>query len=199
MGKKSSTTTTQYGNTTTSNPYATATTNNSGTNAVFQPDTALESVYNFVNNNINSLLEDYLNPNLNSVTNQAKLKAYTNALDSTSRASLENNVINPLSQRNMLRSSQASDLYRNLSNQQTASLNNYIADLLSSAQSESASMLNNLLQMYLQGYDVISDMSSKSLQTSTGNATKTTETNNSSLVNLASKLAEIAAASYLKK
>ena len=54
MGKKSQTTT-QYGNTTTSNPYVTASTNNSGTNAVFQPGTALESVYNFVNSNMDSI------------------------------------------------------------------------------------------------------------------------------------------------
>ena len=197
MGKKSQTTT-QYGNTTTSNPYVTASTNNAGTNAAFQPGTALESVYNYVNNNINSLLDDYLNPNLNSATNQAKLNAFTNALNSTTRANMENNIINPLSKRNMLRSSQASDLYRSLSNQQTASLDNYITELLSSAQNESASMLNNLLQMYLQGYNVLSDISSKSLKTSAGNATKTTETN-SELASIASKLAELAANTYLKK
>lgn len=175
MGGNSTTTKskTTYGKTTTSNPYVTATTTNKGTTAGFQPNTALESVYNFVNGNIDSLLNDYLTPNLNSVTNQAKLNSYTNALNNSSRKSLENSIINPLSSRNMLRSSQATDLYKNLSNQQTASIEDYITDLLTSAQNESASMINNLLRAYMQGYNAISDMSDKSLRTSAGNATKT--------------------------
>ncbi|MBR6126797.1 hypothetical protein IKQ21_03845 [bacterium] len=86
MGGNSTTTKskTTYGKTTTSNPYVTATTTNKGTTAGFQPNTALESVYNFVNGNIDSLLNDYLTPNLNSVTNQAKLNSYTNALNNSS-------------------------------------------------------------------------------------------------------------------
>lgn len=180
MGKKSTSTAsrTMYGNTTTSNPYATATTNNSGTVAAFQPGTALETVYNFVNNNMNSLLDEYLNPNLNSATNQAKLNAYTKALDDTTKANLENNIINPLSKRNMVRSSQATDLYKNLSNQNATSLDGFINDLLSSAQDRTGSMLNNLLQMYLQGNNVLSGLQSQSLQTSSGNATRNTTTAN---------------------
>ena len=184
MGGKSSKTTssskTTYGNTTTSNPYVTATTTNNGTTAGFQPGTALESVYNFVNGNISSLLDDYLNPNLNSVTNKAKLNSFTNALNGSSTKTLENSIINPLSSRNMLRSSQATDLYKNLSNQQTASLENYISELLTTAQNQSASMINNLLQAYMQGYNAISDVSDKSLRTSAGNAAKSSTTTSSS-------------------
>lgn len=193
MGKQSTKTTskTTYGNTTTSNPYATATTNNSGTTAAFQPGTALETVYNFVNKNMGSLLDEYLNPNLNSTTNQAKLNAYQNALNTSTYNNLENSIINPLSNRNMIRSSQATDLYKNLSNQNAASLDSYINDLLSTAQDNTASMLNNLLQMYLQGNNVLSGLQSQSLQTSAGNATKNstaTQTDNTikkSLTNLA--------------
>ena len=195
MGGNSNKTTTKskttYGNTTTSNPYVQATTTNNGTTAGFQPGSALETVYNFVNGNISSMLDDYLNPNINSVTNQARLKAFTKNLNSSSRQSLENNIINPLSSRNMLRSSQATDLYRNLSNQQTASLEDYINDLLSTAQNESASMINNLLQMYMQGYSAISDVSDKSLHTSSGNATRTSEsatTSDSDLNRMITKL-----------
>ena len=57
MGKKSQVTTRTYGNTTTKNPYATATTTNGGTTASFNDGTALNSIYNFVNSNIDSLLE----------------------------------------------------------------------------------------------------------------------------------------------
>ena len=175
MGKQSSKTNssyqTIYGNTTTSNPYATATTNNKGTSANFNTGTALESIYNYVNNNINSILDEYLNPNLNSTVNQAKLNSFTNTLNNMSYKNLENNIINPLSNRNMIRSSQATDLYKNLSDSNNSALSSYIDELLSSSQENTAKIMNNLLSAYMQGYNVISDMQNQSLQTSTGNAT----------------------------
>lgn len=184
MGKQSqnstSTTSKIYGNTTTNNPYASATTNNSGTTANFQPGTALDSIYNFVNKNMDSLLDEYLNPNLNSTTNQAKINAYTNKLNSETYKNLENNIINPLSNRNMVRSSQATDLYKNLSDQNASSLSSYINDLLADSQENTASMMNNLLAAYMQGYNVISDMQNQSLQTSAGNGTTTTNSSSSS-------------------
>ena len=184
MGKQSqnstSTTSKIYGNTTTNNPYASATTNNSGTTANFQPGTALDSIYNFVNKNMDSLLDEYLNPNLNSTTNQAKLNAYTNKLNSETYKNLENNIINPRSNRNMVRSSQATDLYKNLSDQNASSLSSYINDLLADSQENTASMMNNLLAAYMQGYNVISDMQNQSLQTSAGNGTTTTNSSSSS-------------------
>ena len=184
MGKQSqnstSTTSKIYGNTTTNNPYASATTNNSGTTANFQPGTALDSIYNFVNKNMDSLLDEYLNPNLNSTTNQAKLNAYTNKLNSETYKNLENNIINPLSNRHMVRSSQATDLYKNLSDQNASSLSSYINDLLADSQENTASMMNNLLAAYMQGYNVISDMQNQSLQTSAGNGTTTTNSSSSS-------------------
>ena len=184
MGKQSqnstSTTSKIYGNTTTNNPYASATTNNSGTTANFQPGTALDSIYNFVNKNMDSLLDEYLNPNLNSTTNQSKLNAYTNKLNSETYKNLENNIINPLSNRNMVRSSQATDLYKNLSDQNASSLSSYINDLLADSQENTASMMNNLLAAYMQGYNVISDMQNQSLQTSAGNGTTTTNSSSNS-------------------
>ena len=184
MGKQSqnstSTTSKIYGNTTTNNPYASATTNNSGTTANFQPGTALDSIYNFVNKNMDSLLDEYLNPNLNSTTNQAKLNAYTNKLNSETYKNLENNIINPLSNRNMVRSSQATDLYKKLSDQNASSLSSYINDLLADSQENTASMMNNLLAAYMQGYNVISDMQNQSLQTSAGNGTTTTNSSSNS-------------------
>jgi hypothetical protein len=193
MGKKSQKTTTRtvYGNTTTSNPYVTATTNNKGTTASFQPGTALEAIYNNVNRDMGNLLEEYLNPSLNSVTNQAKLNAFTNALNSTTRQNLENNIINPLSNRNMLRSSQATDLYKNLSNQNNASLDSYINSLLSESQDNTARMMSNLLTMYMQGLGALNNAQSQSLQTSAGNATKTSKTTSST--DYTQQLAQIAA------
>ena len=175
MGKKSTQTTTQtqYGKTTTSNPYAIATTTNDGTEAYFQPGTALDSVYNYVNNNINSLLDEYLNPSLNSTTNQAKLNSYISNLNRQSYNNLENNIINPLSKRNMIRSSQATDLYKNLSNKNADSLSSYINELLAESQNNTASIINDLLKAYMQGYTVLSNMQGQSLATSQGNSTRT--------------------------
>ena len=133
MGKQSQTTTRVYGNTTTSNPYATASTNNSGTTSAFAPGSALETIYNTVNKNMDSLLNDYLNPNLNSTTNQAKFNSFVNTLNNTTAANLENNIINPLSNRNMVRSSQATDLYKNLATSNTNATADFVNDLLSSS------------------------------------------------------------------
>ena len=182
MGKQSNKTSVVYGNTTTKNPYATATTNNSGTTATFQPGTALDSIYKYVNNNINSLLDEYLNPSLNSTTNQAKLNAYTTTLNNETMKNLENNIINPLSNRNMIRSSQATDLYENLSDANTDSISSYVNELLAESQNNTAAVLNNLLSAYMQGYNVISDMQNQSLSTSAGNATTTSDRSSSSSV-----------------
>ena len=186
MGKQSQTTSKVYGNTTTSNPYATATTNNSGTTSALKEGTALDTIYNYVNNNISSLLDEYMNPNINSVTNQAKLNAYTSALNSEAYKSLENNIINPLSNRNMIRSSQATDLYKNLSDSTTDSLSSYVNELIAASQENTAAMMNNLLSAYMQGYNVISDTQNQSLQTSAGNATTTTSSGSSALGNISS-------------
>ena len=174
MGKKSQNTTTSiYGNTTTSNPYAYAKTNNSGTISGFQNGTALNSVYNFVNNSIDSLLNEYLNPNLNSTTNKAKLNSFANTLNAQTKNNFENNIVSPLSKRNMIRSSQAYDLYKNLSNQNVSAIANYANDLLTNSQDNTAKMLTNLLAYYMQGANYLSNMQNQSLRTSQGNASKT--------------------------
>ena len=178
MGKSSSTSETTYKKTTTQNPYAIAQTNNKGTQTSLKDGTALSTVYDFVNNNINSLLDEYLTPNLNSVTNQAKLNAFTSNLNSNAARSLENNIISPLSQRNMIRSSQATDLYKNLNNKTTDTLASFINELLAESQNNTANMINNLLKAYMQGYSVISDMQKQSLATSKGNAKITTTGSN---------------------
>ena len=180
MGKKSTKTTT-YGNTTTSNPYAYASTDNGGTTAGFQKGTALSTVYDFVNKNINSVLNDYLTPNLNSVTNQAKLNSFANNLNQLSRNQFENSIINPLSNRNMIRSSQATDMYNNLNNQNIAQIGNYINELIANSQNDAGKMLTTLLANYMLGANYLSNMQNQSLRTSAGNAT-TTNSNSNDLI-----------------
>lgn len=202
MGKNSSKTVRSnvYGNTTTVNPYAYAKTDNSGTVAGFQKGTALNSVYDFVNNSIDSLLDEYLNPSLNSTTNQAKMNSFTNTLSQQSRNNLENNIINPLSKRNMIRSSQATDMYKNLNAQNVSAIADFANQLLSSSQDNTAQMLTNLLSYYMLGANYLSSMQNQSLQTSKGNATQYSETSvQNGSADLLNKLAATALDVALKK
>lgn len=196
MGKKSSKTTTQtvYGNTSTTNPFVTSQTNNNGTVTALNKGTALDSINNFVNKNMDKLLEEYLNPTLNSTTNQAKMNSYINALNSETTKNLENNIINPLSNRNMVRSSQATNMYNNLANTNANAIENYANYLLSNSQQETANLLSNLMLLYMNGYNVVSDAQRQSLSTSQGNASTTSKTTQSSdltsqLLNMATQIA----------
>jgi hypothetical protein len=94
-------------------------------------------------------------------------------LNQQARNQFENNIINPLSKRNMIRSSQATDMYNNLNNQNIAALSNYINDLISNSQNDSGKMLSNLLATYMLGANYLTSMQGQSLQTSAGNATTT--------------------------
>lgn len=183
MGKKSTKTTskTVYGNTTTTNPYVTSQTTNKGTTSVFNPKSAFNSINEFVNNNMDGLLDEYLNPSLNSTTNQAKMNSYINTLNSESAKALENNIINPLSNRNMVRSSQATNMYNNLAQNNAAQIGAYANELLGNSQSETAKLLSNLMLMYMNGYNALSDTQKQSLSTSQGNATKTNKTTESGM------------------
>ena len=183
MGKKSTKTTskTVYGNTTTTNPYITSQTTNKGTVTAFNPGTAYDTLNNFVNKNTEKLLDEYLNPTLNSVTNQAKINSFMNSLNSQTAQNLENNIINPLSERNMIRSSQATNMYNNLAQTNASQIADYNNQLLANSQNESAKMLGNLLLWYLNGYNVVANNQQQSLATSQGNANKSqSSTSNSS-------------------
>lgn len=171
---------TKYSNTTTTNPYVTSTTTNKGTTTTLQPNTALSSVYDFTNANIDSLLDQYLNPSLDNATNQAQIDAYTKTLGKETRKNLENNIINPLAQRNMIRSSQATDMYNNLANQQNEAISDYTTSLLGNNQTNTANIINNLMNLAFQGYNVISGNQAQSLNTSSGNADKTSSSSGKS-------------------
>lgn len=189
----SSTSSKVYKNTTTSNPYVSSTTNNKGTKSSFVEGSAYDTVNKFVNQNAAKLLDEYLNPSLDSVTNKSKLNNFANTLSSTAKASLENDIINPLSDRNMVRSSQATNMYKNLSNNLSNNVATYANELLSNSRSETASMLNTLLAAYMDGFNVINENQNTSLATSQGNA-KATNNNGTSSSNNSNTLAGFAKA-----
>lgn len=85
--KSNSSSTTTYKKTTTTNPYVTSVTDNNGTTTTLNDGTAYKSVYDYMNKNMDSLLEEYRNPTIESETNQALLKNYTRTLNDESRKS----------------------------------------------------------------------------------------------------------------
>lgn len=178
MGGSSQKTTqkTTLGKTTTANPYVVSKTNNKGTTSNFVQGSAFDTINNFVNSNMNNLLNDYLNPSLNSTTNQALLNNYRTNLNKETNKTFENNIVNPLSNRNMLRSSQATNMYKNLSNNINDNISNYTNELLANSQDRSVNMINQLLSAYLNGFDVLNSNQQQSLNTSLSNATRTTDT-----------------------
>lgn len=177
MGKKSNKTTnkTIYGNTTTTNPYVTSKTDNEGTVSVFNKGNAFDTVNNFVNKNMGNLLDQYLNPSLNTTTNQSKMNSYINTLNAETSKNLENNIINPLSNRNMLRSSQATNLYNNLANSNASNIAGYTNELLSTSQADTAKVLSNLMLQYMNAYSALANNQQQSLATSQGNASRSQE------------------------
>ena len=167
----------RYSTTTTSNPYVTSTTNNRGTTTKFQDGSALSTVNNFTNNNIDRLLNEYLNPSIDTTQNQALLGQYQKNLESETNKSLQNNIIAPLTRRNMIRSSQATDLYNNLSKNNNDAISDYTAQLLSNSQNNTENTLNTLMNYIFQTGNLFNSNQALSLNTSSGNATTNTKSN----------------------
>ena len=172
MGKSSSNTSSSSSskptliNTNTTNPYYQTTTDKNGnTTNNFIKGSAGETAYNFVNQNISGLLNDYLNPSLDSTTNQAKLAQF----NKQQQANLQNNIINPLANNNMIRSSQATNMYNNLNNQSA----DYTNQLLANSQNDTWNMINNLMNLYTTGYTGANNDISTALKAAVGNSSTT--------------------------
>ena len=169
---------TTYGATSTTNPYYTTKTDKNGnTVSNFNQGTAGQQTFDYVNQNISGLLDNYLNPTLDSTTNQAKMNQFTRNLNKESTNALQNNIINPLTQNNMIRSSQATNMYNNLGNQMNEQIADYSNQLLADDQTNTWNMINNLMNLYTKGYTGSASEEQTSLNASSGNATTTSKSN----------------------
>ena len=184
MGKGSSntssstSTTPTYAATSQTNPYfQTKTDKNGNLTSAFKDGTATQAAYNFVNQNANRLLNDYLNPSLDSQENRAMMDLYTKELGKNTEQTLSNNILNPLLRNNMIRSSQATNMYNNLANQVTDNISDYSKELIANSKDNSWNMINNLMNLYTNGYQGIANETSNALQASVGN--KSTSKSNS--------------------
>ncbi len=183
MGKSSnssssSTTQNTMGNTNTSNPFYQTITKDDGTvTTKFQNGTAAKTIYNKVNKNIGSLLNNYLKPNLNNVTDQARLRQFNKTMDETAQNTLQNNILNPLISNNMIRSSQATNMYNNMQNQMNDSIADYTDKLLADSQNNSWNMINNLANLYSQAYQGASANQNTGINAAFGNNKSYTSSN----------------------
>lgn len=176
-------------------PYSSVQTNKKGVSAEYSDGSALDTLNKFVNSNIGNVLNDYINPSLNSTTNQALLNNYMKNLNSMAGQSFENNVINPLSRRNMIRSSQATNMYNNFNNNLSDNISTYIDSLLAQSQNNSANVLNNLMSNYMNGINALNKNQALGLQGSIANGTTKTTTSGggsaSSLGNMGNTLLQL--------
>lgn len=167
--ESTSTTEKQFRPANTNNPYFSTTTDMWGnTSSNFKNGTAGKTTFDFVNKNIGSLLDRYLNPTYDNPVNQAKI----NEFNKVQQQNLQNNVLNPLANSNMIRSSQATNMYNNLANQSSDFANSLIAN----SQNDTWNMINNLMNLYTQGYTGMSGEQANSISSSIGSASTTTKT-----------------------
>lgn len=166
----STNTTPTFAATSQSNPYFKTTTDKKGNLVTgFADGTAGQQAFDFVNKNANRLLNDYLNPSLDSVENQALMSAYTKELNKNAQSTLNNSILNPLINNGMIRSSQATNMYNNLTNQITDNISDYTNELLANSKANSWDTISNLMNLYSNGYQGIANETSNALQASVGN------------------------------
>ena len=169
-GDTAQVTQTQYNPTNYRTPYVTVHTDSGGTTSSFNKGTWFGDINDYANQNASQMLEEWRNPNLNSATNQAKIQAYNKQVDTNTRNALENNIIAPLSQRNMIRSSQATNMYNGLAKSLADNYDTFITNLLANSSEETGKMIDQLTNWYMQGHNVLNQAEQNAINQASGNA-----------------------------
>lgn len=184
MGKGSSsnssnTTENIYGNTTTKNPFFTSKTDSKGnTTTKFTGNNA--KLYNNLQSSLNNALYNVNNPNLNDSVTQAFIRQKTNNLNDQSRQFMQNKIMTPLIESNMLRSSEANNMYNNMYNQNAKLISDYNDQALQDAYNRNLNLYNDFMNQYMNLYQGVNSNQNTSLNASSGN--KTTKTNSNTKV-----------------
>ena len=135
-----------YATVTSSNPYATAVSNGFGSFYTLNP--FLTKQNKTIEAAVPQLYQRLANPTLNDPVSKARTQAFTKSLNTQSKQAFENNIINPLSQRNMLRSSLVNDLANNLQANQTSQIADFDTKQLANSLSDSQSLINFYMNHY---------------------------------------------------
>ena len=147
----------------------------------FAPGTLYSQIYDYGNKNINRLINEWENPTLNTAENQAKLHNYNKIMQQETGNALQNQIINPLTQNNMLRSSQATNLYNNLNNQIADKYDTFTNDLIANASNDAYNKLQALMAAYAQGQSAMNGDMNSVIQMANGNSSSSgTSTSSSS-------------------
>lgn len=188
----------KFQDTTSSSPYATATSTKNGTTV------RLNDFYNGLNNKVEStipgLIDTLLNPSLDNATTKAKSDLFYNQFNKDSNLAFENNLVNPLANRNMLRSSAATNMYNQFAKDQNEKISDFNNELIANNTSDTQDLISTLMNIYLTG----SNLANQAVSTAQGQSNQVNSFNvqnnaqkNSSLGNLASILGTTAGAAAM--
>lgn len=139
----------KYSSATSSNPYASATADKNGSSYTLNP--FLSQTNQFVENNLPNLYNQLLNPSLSNPVTQARSELFYNQFKKDSNKAFENNLINPLLERNMVRSSAMNDLSNQFVQNQNENIANFNNQLISNNLSDTSNLISQLMNLYLTG------------------------------------------------
>ncbi len=137
----------------------------------FVPNTLYAQGYDAGNRDFNQFYDEWKNPSLDSVTNQARIAAYDKEMNKGLQNDYYNNILNPLANSNMLRSSQATNMYNNLTNQALEKRNDFTNNLLAQSEENAYNRLKALYDAYAQGQAAMSGDLNSAIQMANGNST----------------------------
>lgn len=138
-----------YASTKSTNPYATGTANSSGSS--YDLNDFLTGTNKFVESSMPGLYTQLLNPSLDNPVTKARSDLFNKTFTESAKKSFENNLINPLSTRKMVRSSVANDLENKFQKDSTDAISNFDNELISNNASDTASLISTLMNLYLTG------------------------------------------------
>lgn len=137
----------------------------------FLPNTMYAQAYDAGNRDFNQFYNEWKNPSLDSVTNQARIQAYDKEMNKGLQNDYYNNILNPLANSNMLRSSQATNMYNNLINQAADKRNDFTTNLLAESEANAQNRLQALYNAYAQGQAAMNGDLNSAIQMANGNST----------------------------
>lgn len=138
-----------FQSTTSTSPYATATSTSSGTNVKLND--FLTNTNAWVEKTMPGLYNQLVNPSLDNPVTKAKSNLFNDAFKESSKVAFENNLINPLSDRNMMRSSASTDMYNNFAKDQNDTISSFNNQLIADNTQDTSNLINQLMNIYMLG------------------------------------------------
>lgn len=139
----------EFQTTTSTSPYATATSTKNGTTVKLND--FLTNTNAWVEGSLPGLYHQLLNPSLDNPVTKAKSDLFNQSFSEASNKAFENNLINPLANRNMVRSSAATNMYNNFAKDQNDTISQFNNQLIADNTRDTSNLINQLMNIYLLG------------------------------------------------